>query len=380
MKYIKLWMIYFLRIFFHIFYIVPVKNKQIYLSADRGTSLSCNPWYIFKYMKEKYPGEFTYVWEYDKTEESMEDVEFVKPHTFSAIYHMMTSKIIISNDGLGSFIPKRKSQCFINTWHGGGAYKKVGTDTIGNPNDPESKINQICGKQTDVFLSGCRKFTEVMHVAKSVPVDRFLECGMPRNDFLVNGTSKDIKEKVYRYFGLDCGKKLVLFAPTYRGVEGKADFCMEIDIEGCIKALQERFGGEWVFLVRKHHFVEHAEMNDCIDASNYPDMQELLYVADVFITDYSSTIWDYSLTFKPGFLFVPDLKQYGKERSFYTDPETWAFPLAETKDMLQKLIIGYDESVSKEKIKRHHMLLSNKESGHASEEVAKIIVKITDRR
>ena len=60
---------------------------------------------------------------------------------------------------------------------------------------------------------------------------------MPRNDFLINGTDKDIKGKVYRYFGLDPEKKIVLFAPTYRGVEGNANFDLEIDVEGCLKAL-----------------------------------------------------------------------------------------------------------------------------------------------
>ena len=106
---------------------------------------------------------------------------------------------------------------FINTWHGGGAYKRVGGDTIQDPKDPEVIINRICGGQTDVFLSGCKKFTEVMHIAKAVPTERFLECGMPRNDFLIHGTDKDVKGKVYRYFGLDPETKIVLFAPTYRG-------------------------------------------------------------------------------------------------------------------------------------------------------------------
>lgn len=373
MKHIKLWIVYILRFVCKGIYLIPVKKRRIYLSSNRGTSLSCNPWYLFEYMREKYPGTFEYIWEYDKEAEPMDKVKYVKPHTVASIYYMLTSGIIISNDGIGSFIPKRKSQCFINTWHGGGAYKRVGGDTIQDPNDPEVKINKICGSQTDVFLSGCKKFTEVMHVAKAVPTERFLECGMPRNDFLINGTDKDIRGKVYRYFGLDPEKKIVLFAPTYRGVEGNANFDLEIDVDGCLQALKDRFGGEWVFLMRKHHFVEHVKMDGCIDAGDYPDMQELLYTVDVFITDYSSTIWDYSLTFKPGFLFAPDFDKYEKERNFYSDPETWAFPIAKTNPDLQRLIREYNEEKSREKIQKHHELLGDTESGHASEMVVKKI-------
>lgn len=380
MKHIKLWIVYILRFVCKGIYLIPVKKRRIYLSSNRGTSLSCNPWYLFEYMREKYPGTFEYIWEYDKEAEPMDKVKYVKPHTVASIYYMLTSGIIISNDGIGSFIPKRKSQCFINTWHGGGAYKRVGGDTIQDPNDPEVKINKICGGQTDVFLSGCKKFTEVMHVAKAVPTERFLECGMPRNDFLINGTDKDIRGKVYRYFGLDPEKKIVLFAPTYRGVEGNANFDLEIDVDGCLQALKDRFGGEWVFLMRKHHFVEHVKMDGCIDAGDYPDMQELLYTVDVFITDYSSTIWDYSLTFKPGFLFAPDFDKYEKERNFYSDPETWAFPIAKTNPDLQRLTREYNEEKSREKIQKHHELLGDTESGHASEMICRKIIQFIKKQ
>ena len=379
MKYLKLLMIYACRILLRGVYIIPVKKNRIYLSADRGSGIRCNPLYIYSYMRNQFPGIYEYIWQYDGISEK-KDTVYVKPGSLKDIYYMLTSRILISNDGFGSFLPKRKSQTFINTWHGGGAYKKSGVDFITDQHPVDLKINQICGRQTDIFISSSRMFSKVMSSAKMVSPKRFLECGMPRNDFLITGTAEDITGKVKRYFGISQEKKLVLFAPTYRGEEKTAEFQSELDTNGCIKALEQRFGGEWVFLMRKHHFVKDIKYSECINASDYPDMQELLYAADAFITDYSSTIWDYSLTFKPGFLFVPDLKQYRKERSFYTDPETWAFPLAETNDVLQKLIIEYDEPVSKEKIKRHHMLLSNKESGHASEKVAEIIVKITDRR
>ena len=106
-------------------------------------------------------------------------------------------------------------------------------------------------------------------------------------------------------------------------------------------------------------------------------MQELLYACDVFITDYSSTIWDFSLTYKPGFLFVPDLDEYRKERSFYTDPGTWAFPLARNNDELCERIEQYNDESNRMKIDAHHKLLGNKETGHARELIAEKIYSLT---
>ena len=239
------------------------------------------------------------------------------------------------------------------------------------------KINKICGQRTDIFISGCEKFSEVMSTAKMVPRERFLECGMPRNDILIRGADYDVTEKVKKFFGVDKDVKLVLFAPTYRGEENEASFHSQLDVSKCVNALENRFGGRWVMLMRKHHFVKDLKIQNCIDASGYPDMQELLYACDAFITDYSSAIWDFSLTYKPGFLFVPDLDEYQKERSFYTDPMTWAFPLALSNDELCERIKQFDEAKNELKIDEHHELLGNKETGRACEIIAEKIYKLT---
>ena len=232
MKYLKLCIIYASRFVLKASYILPVKKNRIYLSADKGSGIRCNPLYIYKCMKRKYPGKFEYIWQYDGVS-SESDTVYVKPGSFKDLFYMLTSKVLISNDGFGSFIPKRKTQTFINTWHGGGAYKKSGVDFITDQHPVDLKINQICGKQTDMFVSSSRKFSEVMSKAKMVPKKRFVECGMPRNDFLLNGTNEDISSKVKEYFHIDKNAKIILFAPTYRGEEQTAKFHSELNTEAC---------------------------------------------------------------------------------------------------------------------------------------------------
>lgn len=372
---IKLVMIFIIRFCFKIFYVFPLKQNRVYFSSNLGTSMGCNPGYLYKYMVENYPNGLEYVWEYNyPMKEKYDNTIFVRHGSLKSIYYLLTSNVIISNMGLGSYIPKRKNQCFINTWHGGGAYKRVGIDDNINYAKYDAIISKICGNQTDIFISSSEKFSEVMHKSKMVQRNKFLECGMPRNDILINNNNPEIVEKVKKYFGIESEKRILLFAPTYRGEEANANFQSELDEKMCLDTLKERFGGEWVLLIRKHHFVKESNLGAGISASDYPDMQELLYATDVFITDYSSTIWDYSLTFKPGFLFVPDIEQYGKERSFYTDPETWAFPLAKSNEELQEKILNYDEKISNEKILRHHNLLKSKETGHSTETVVNNIM------
>ena len=99
-------------------------------------------------------------------------------------------------------------------------------------------------------------------------------------------------------------------------------------------------------------------------------MQELLLISDVLITDYSSSIWDFSLTGKPAFLFTPDLDAYTGERDFYTPIDSWPYPYSEDMDGFVKLIEAYDAQASEEKIRAHHQKLGNCESGAAAKACA----------
>jgi CDP-glycerol glycerophosphotransferase len=99
-------------------------------------------------------------------------------------------------------------------------------------------------------------------------------------------------------------------------------------------------------------------------------------MADVLITDYSSSQWDFALTGKPGFLFTPDLDYYQHEdRGFYTPIDDWPFPYAKTNEELSNLIICFDEDKHRAKVQRHLDLLESCEDGHATEKICDIIMK-----
>lgn len=97
------------------------------------------------------------------------------------------------------------------------------------------------------------------------------------------------------------------------------------------------------------------ESKNAISASFYPDTQELLCAADVLLTDYSSSIWNFGLTSKPCFLFAPDLEKYEtSDRGFYTPILEWPGILVEDNDSLINAIENFDEESYKLKLEKHY--------------------------
>lgn len=373
--------IYVTRAALKILYLFPVDKKKIFFSSYEGMQFSCNPKYLYEYLREKQGSKLKYVYEYNRAElpEALKkDVAVVTHNSPRYFLEVMTSGVIVTNSGITAKIPLRKSQFHLNTWHGGGAYKKVGMDIASEMNGSGNLFIKISQAQTSAFLSSSRRFTEVMESAAGLMPEKFLPFGMPRNDMLLQGGNEKKCSLIRQKYGFSPEERLVLYAPTYRGKAGYRDASCENHLDGqmVLEALKKRFGGRWRLLYRGHYF-QHtfAVKEDQTDVSDYPDMQELLALADVLITDYSSSIWDFSFTKKPGFLFVPDLESYKNERTFYTPVEQWPYKAAVTNEELCQIILDYDEAVQRERCRKHHEALGNYEKGTATEQTAELLMK-----
>jgi CDP-glycerol glycerophosphotransferase len=126
------------------------------------------------------------------------------------------------------------------------------------------------------------------------------------------------------------------------------------------------------------HYIYRSENNvskTVISVSDYPDMQELLCATDVLITDYSSCMWDFSFTYKPCFLYAPDLEEYKEARSFYTQPKEWPFSIAESNEQFIENIKNFDKETYEQAVKRHHYNLGSYETGTATEQLCNILFK-----
>ena len=132
-------------------------------------------------------------------------------------------------------------------------------------------------------------------------------------------------------------------------------------------------GGNFAVLERKHHAVQATETKGTYSASDYPDMQELLAAADVLITDYSSCMWDFALTDKPGFLYFPDVRQFDRNKDFYTQPEEWPYEYAESTEALRQLILSYDPEKAEKRRNAFFEKVGNYEKGTACAQLAELL-------
>ena len=156
----------FIWLVLHVFYVLPINEHQVYFSSFLGRQFSCNTKYLYLYLLAHNSGSYSFVWEFDDVSKSslVPDAAVVKAGSLRALILCMTSKYLVFNAELPWYIPLRKSQVYLQTWHGGGAYKKLGlAANWGWKSDFEQKL---CSRQVSYYVSSCKKLTEVLSVSK----------------------------------------------------------------------------------------------------------------------------------------------------------------------------------------------------------------------
>ena len=142
------------------------------------------------------------------------------------------------------------------------------------------------------------------------------------NDELVPEKTKSRRLELRHKFAIPSEKKVILYAPTFREYEKEGANCV-LSLPVDFTKWQKKLGNEYVLLLRAHHEVVklmNVSENEFLkNVSNYPNLNELMIVSDILISDYSSILFDYSIQAKPMFCFAYDYDQYEKERGFYFD-------------------------------------------------------------
>jgi CDP-glycerol glycerophosphotransferase len=380
-NYTRIFVVCALRIVLHIFWIFPIKQNRIFFVSYAGKQYSCNPKYIFECLYKKFKNKYDYIWYLDNRLDIPDPYSNIKilrkKHSISYIFYSLTANFYIHNGSISTYLPLRKRQIVINTWHGGGAYKRIGIVNAGKTYNLSWKfISRIVAKELTFFISSCERFTNIISSYLSIDKNKILPIGMPRNDILFT-PQFELCRKTREELGINQECSILLYAPTFRGTVKTAQADLSMDILRIRTTLSNKFGKDFVCLYRLHYSITRDfHSAGGINVSSYQDMQELLCISDVLITDYSSSMWDFSLAYKPCFIYAPDLSQYKSERDFYTPIEEWPFPLAETNDELVLNILSFSENIYREKIKKHHHDLGSYERGNATEQICKLIAEL----
>ena len=363
--------------------LLPVKQNRIVMINCLSLNYSDNIKPIAEYLIQNYPNKYEiFVCVNDVKKYNYLKTKQIKPLNYHSILYyfiVMSSKFFITNSGGYSYLPLKKSQIVINTWHGGGAYKKIGVDSYSADGFYKNEL-RLAAKKTNIFLSTNQKFTDVISNALLIPKQCFISVGMPRNDILLKNNEEIIKS-IKKSIGISEEEKLVLYAPTYRKINDNTfdkSVAIEYGIDPNIvcESLSNRFGGKWKFAIRLHPVVKDInefKKYDIIDLTDYDDMQELLLVSDVMINDFSSSMWDFMVTKKPCFIFAKDLQHYIDTTAVYTPVEEWPFPKSTSNEELKNAIVNFDDAKYKKDCDYHYKQLGGCETGKATEFVCDYI-------
>ena len=321
--------------------VTPIQKNRVVFCSYYGRGYSDSPKAICEVLRQS--GEdLDLVWlcKDEAAEASLpEGVRAVPNHGLKKLKALASARVWVDNCRKYENM-KRKGQFYMQTWHGF-TLKKLEKDV-------ESKLEPeyiaACKRdsaQCDLYISGSG-FMNKLYRSSFWYEGAVLNTGTPRNDILYQDQAP-IHAKVCQALGLPQDRKLALYAPTFR-----ADHSLEayrLDAEMVRRKCEENFKGEWSVLIRLHSNVA-AQSRDLfpydgdrlVDATAYPDMQELLCAAGLLITDYSSSMFDYALTGKPIVQFATDIEAYQKDRDFYFPLDQLPFPLARSNAELETIL------------------------------------------
>ncbi len=296
---------------------------------------------------------------------------------FARIMAYSTSRVWVDN--CRKYVPrKRKGQFYLQTWHGF-ALKMIEADATQALEEEYIRGSKNDSAMTDVIVSGSGFMTGLYRNSFWYE-GAVSELGTPRNDIFFGESCSALGKKVRDTLNLPDSRKLALYAPTFRADQNLS--CYALDAQRLLEACEQRFGGVWTVLIRLHPNIAAKSAglfpydgDRILDATSYPDMQELLAGVDLLLTDYSSSMFDYALTGKPCVQFALDVEEYTRERNFYFPLTGLPFPMARSNEELETLILRYDQAQWSGRWERFKADNGFREDGHASERCAEWILK-----
>ena len=302
----------------------PQKNNKITLLTNKNHSFEANLEYIAKELDNRNNSGKNYEYKFIPKDSL----------SFANIRDFASSKYVFLVD---NFFPLAfmnvEGMKWVQLWHGTGLFKKFGYDLL---NDEDKKIMEMFAPKIDLVSVSSENVADIYARNFYVDKSKVKPFGVPRNDFydeehLSEDYLSELRESFEKDYPQLKGKKLVLYAPTFREDPKNNAVFNHFDIE---KFLDE-LGDEYALAIRLHpnykrfcdeeHNIDLDDLTnryDIINFTGFKDEQKLLLLADILIADYSSIMVDYTILKKPAILFDYDLDDYlYKERGFYFDYE-----------------------------------------------------------
>jgi len=238
-----------------------------------------------------------------------------------SIYHLATAGTVFVDNYYGflAVTDFRSGTKCIQLWHAAGAIKQFGLKDLSIENRPAKAYERFkkVYQRFDHVIVGSETMAAIFQEGFGISAQQIVRTGIPRTDFFFDDETKDeVSKTLELQFPMIKTKKVILYAPTYRDNELNVSD-LKLDIDNMYRELHE----DYVLFLRLHPAVSGTLKNE------YPDfvfnvsvdynINHLLVITDILISDYSSIPFEFSLLHKPMVFFAYDIDQYAQERGFW---------------------------------------------------------------
>lgn len=300
----------------------PIKENRVVFLSNRRNDLSGNFEFVYNQLKNDDSLDIRFVLDSHETKH----MKF--GNMLRLAVYFANSKMILVDDYMELLFKmhKREGTTLIQLWHACGAFKTFGCSRMGKKGG--QGIRSLNHRSYDYATVSSKEIAKFYAEGFGLSLEKVVATGVPRTDIFFDEKYKNkVVRKFYKKYPQLEGKKILLFAPTFRG-NGKNTGYYPVELFD-VNKLYEELGKEYAIVIKHHPFVKNRnpiqeEYKDyIIDLSKNSELNDLLFVTDVLITDYSSVVFEASLLNIPMLFYVFDLEQYIATRGFYYEYETF---------------------------------------------------------
>lgn len=313
-----------IRIYYHLIYIlIPKNGNRVMIMSETKKNLWGNLKSIDERIKERgLDKRFKITYSYRNTAGNHQKAKDIL--SWMRVVTKIAAQDVIFVDDYApvfGFFRLGKKTKLVQVWHAGEGFKSVGYSRFGKDGSPFPQGS--CHKQYTHVITGSKHLSDVFQEVFAVESSAFYPLGMARLDsFLDEAIIDNFKNEFYEKYPYLKNKKIILFAPTYRGADQKDAYydCDKIDLNRIGKFCREK---GWVFLIKMHPFVGKSleipeeYSKEIYEFSDYHNINELYYITDLLITDYSSNYFEYALMRRPVVFYTYDREIYELTRGVH---------------------------------------------------------------
>ena len=245
-------------------------------------------------------------------------------HLIGATWALQRARVtVIDNAWLPAHITTPRAGCsVIQVWHAEGAYKRFGHAARGASGGADGALHELIHSGYSDALVSSESVRPAYAEAFRMPLDRVHAVGPLRGAWLANSAAVALRKATLlaRYPELS-GKRVLLYAPTFRGRGAQRETQLTIRPEAIAAALPP----DWVVALKAHPLVPitaQLASGGCVTLSAATPIDELFPIADALFTDYSSSIFLWSLLERPLLLAVADADAYAQDPGLFFDPRS----------------------------------------------------------